>query len=204
MHKNDFMQIVADASKNKRRVKLIFDRPVSICLHGKWQPKSKVVTLRFFELFEGDVITGYGYKQRSNEVRGYSINNIPYDSLARVEYPDGQIDFEHERDVFKKWVLRNLSPGVWPDMEKNIDNILSTLRHGELTRVYVKSFAFPHEMSQVEALFNEKRSGTVTLSKRDNVFVETSNRESGFYAWLVVGERSWTMLNPKIAILARK
>jgi hypothetical protein len=205
MNKNDFMQIVKEASTDKRRVKLFFNRPVSICIHGKWQPKTKTYTLRFFELFdENKVVTGYGYKQRSNEVRGYSINNIPYDSLVSVEYPDGNHDDEHEREVFKKWALRNLDDGVWPELVTNIDSILSCLKHGEMTRVYVKSFAFQHEMDLVEEMFKERRSGTVILSKRDNVFVETSQRETGFYAWLVVGERSWTMLNPKIAILARK
>lgn len=205
MNKNDFMQIVKEASTDKRRVKLFFDRPVSICIHGKWQPKTKTYTLRFFELFdENKVVTGYGYKQRSNEVRGYSINNIPYDSLVSVEYPDENRDDEHEREVFKKWALRNLDDGVWPELVTNIDSILSYLKHGEMTRVYVKSFAFQHEMDRVEEMFKERRSGTVILSKRDNVFVETSQRETGFYAWLIVGERSWTMLNPKIAILARK
>ena len=205
MHKNDFMQIVKDASKDKRRVRLIFSQPVSICLHGKWQPKNKMFTLRFFELFdENKVITGYGYKQRSNEVKGYSINNIPYDVLARVEYPDGTIDYAHERQKFKKWVLRNLDDGVWPTLEENIDSILSNLKPDEYTRIYTKGFAFPHEMQRVEELFESKQSGTVVLSKRNNVFVETSKRENGFFAWLVVGERSWTMLNPKMAILARK
>lgn len=205
MHKNDFMHIVKDASKDKRRVRLIFSQPVSICLHGKWQPKNKIFILRFFELFdENKVITGYGYKQRSNEVKGYSINNIPYDVLARVEYPDGTIDYAHEREKFKKWVLRNLDDGVWPTLEENIDSILSNLKPDEYTRIYTKGFAFPHEMQRVEELFESKQSGTVVLSKRNNVFVETSSRENGFFAWLVVGERSWTMLNPKMAILARK
>lgn len=205
MNRNDFIQIVTDASKDKRRVKLIFDRPVSICLHGKWQPKSKTVTLRFFELFdENKIVTGYGYKQRSNEVKGYSINNIPYEVLAQVEYPDGTIDYAYEREKFKKWVLRNLDDGVWPNLKENIDSILSNLKPDEYTRIYTKGFAFPHEMQRVEELFESKQSGTVVLSKRNNVFVETSKRENGFFAWLVVGERSWTMLNPKMAILARK
>lgn len=205
MHKNDFMQIVKDASKDKRRVRLIFSHPVSICLHGKWQPKNNSFTLRFFELFdENKIVTGYGYKQRSNEVKGYSINNIPYDLLVRVEYPDGLIDYAHEREKFKKWVLRNLDDGVWPTLEENIDSILSNLKPDEYTRIYTKGFAFPHEMQRVEELFESKQSGTVVLSKRNNVFVETSRRENGFFAWLVVGERSWTMLNPKMAILARK
>lgn len=205
MNKQEWMKIVHDASENKTRVSITFNRPVSICLHGKWQPKSKNITLRFFQLFTEDgVITGYGYKQRSNETHGYSINNIPWESIESISYPDKLIDPAKERTLFKKWVLRSLDNGVWPEMEENIDSILSSLKVGEYTRIYTKSLGYQYELNKVKELFENRESGTVTLSKRENVFVETSQREKGFYAWLVVGERSYTMLNPKVAILPRK
>ncbi len=203
MHKNDFMKIVHDASETHVRVTLNFDRPVNICLHGKWH-KKKTFTLRFFQLFEGDKILGYGYKQRSNETKGYSINNIPYDSLVSVEYPDKIINHEKKKEMFKKWVLRNVSDGVWPELEREIDSILATYKDSEYVKTYTKSLGNEYELKLVQDLFDEKRSGTVVLSKRNNVFVETSQRESGFYAWLVVGERSCMLINPHVAILKRK
>jgi hypothetical protein len=205
MNKQEWIEIVHNASISKMRVSIEFDHPVSICIHGKWQPKRKQITLRFFQLFnEDNVITGYGYKQRSNETHGYSINNIPWESIVSVSYPDKTIDPANEKEVFKKWVLRNLDVGVWPEMETNIDSILSTLKPSEYTRIYTKSLGHQLELEKVQRLFDDRLSGTVVLSKRNNVFVETSQREKGFYAWLVVGERSYTMLNPKVAILPRK
>ena len=89
-------------------------------------------------------------------------------------------------------------------LETNIDSILSTLKPSEYTRIYTKSLGHQLELERVQRLFDDRVSGTVVLSKRNNVFVETSQREKGFYAWLVIGERSYTMLNPKVAILPRK
>ena len=89
-------------------------------------------------------------------------------------------------------------------MENDIDSMLDSLKPGEYIRMYTKSFGYPHELTKVNELFSKRMSGTVVLSKKNNVFVETSQRENGFYAWLVIGERSLTMLNPNVAIIPRK
>jgi hypothetical protein len=123
--------------------------------------------------------------------------------IVEVSYPDENVDYEAHRIKFKKWILRNLDQGVWPQMEDNIDSILSCLKPNEYTRFYLRTIATADQLQRVEQLFEERRSGTVNIGIKNNAFVETSQRESGFYAWLVIGEKSWTLLNPNVAILGK-
>ena len=195
-----FIDIVKDAAQNHKRVTLHFSHPTNIMINGMWKKNLSKITLRFFEFGEGDLI-GYGYKKRSDAIVGYNIKSIDYFLVSKVSYPDENIDDEHQRDLFKKWVLRNIDEDVWPNIENSIDNLIANRTSKELTRTYLKTLFNQYEMEVIQEMFNSRKDGRVHAGMSDHVFVELSQRKDGYYAWLVVNERSSMLINPTVAIL---
>lgn len=200
MDYDKFIAIVKDASHNQKRVTLYFSHPTSIMINGCWKKNISKITLRFFEFGEGNLI-GYGYKKRSDATSGYNIKSLDYFLVSKVSYPDDDVDDEHQRSLFKKWVLRNLDDDVWPDMENSIDNLIANRSNKELTRTYLKSYFNQYELEVIKEMFDSRKDGRVHAGMSDKIFVELSKRKDGYYAWLVVNERSSMLINPNVAIL---
>lgn len=203
MKDTEIMDFIKEAAQSRSRVLITFDKPVSICLHGKYQKPVKQITLRFFELFNDNGVYGYGYKQRINETRGYNVKSLPTDAIETMEF-ERKTDYSHQKKLFKNYILRTRDDDVWPELEKNIDSILDNLLPNQYVRMYLNSYANAFEMMQIENLFKNRYSGRVDLSSGLNIFVETSKREKGYYAWLVIGNRSYMMLSPKVAVIASR
>lgn len=204
MNYTDFKALVHEASTDRRKVVIHFTNKVQLHLAGKLQSKEKV-TVYFFQVLNDDnQIVDYGYKARSSGTKGYNIKSFPYDFIKSVEYPNSTENRKERREQFKKYILMNIQPGVWPELKDSIDSILDSTHDSAYTKVYLKSYANSFEMEQIERYFNEQISGTIHLWGHENVYVETSKRETGFYAWLVINERSWTMINPNVAVLGRR
>jgi hypothetical protein len=162
------------------------------------------VSVHFFQVLnDANQITAYGYKQRANASTGYNVISFPYGAIASVEYPDSKSNVKNRRDKFKKYILMNLSEGVWPELEKSLDSIMDSMDKSAYVKAYVASYANDFEMKEIERYFKENISGHIMLSGHNNAFVETSKREKGFYAWLVVGDRSWTLINPRVGVFGR-
>lgn len=203
MKDTEIIGLIKEAAQSHSRVVITFSKPVSICLHGKYQKPTKQITLRFFELFNDDGVYGYGYKQRINETRGYNIKSLPTEFIETMELEE-KTDYAHQKKLFKSYILRTRDADIWPDLEENIDSILDNLFPNQYVRMYLKSYANDFEMMQIENLFKNRYSGRVDLSSGLNIFVETSKREKGYYAWLVIGNRSYMMLSPKVAVIASR
>lgn len=203
MKKSEVMSFIKEAASTRERVIVMFSKPVSICLHGKYQKPTETIVLRFFEVFKDDVVYGYGYKQRLNETKGYNVNSLPLEFVVSMAY-EAKTDKSQLKKKFKRYILSNLDADVWPELNDNLDSILDNLLPNQYTRMYLKSYANDFEMMQIENLFKNRLSGRVDLSSGLNIFVETSKREKGYYAWLVIGNRSFMMLNPKVAVIASR
>ena len=200
MDYDNFIAIVKDAAHNHKRVTLYFSHPTDIMINGHWKRNISNITLRFFEFGEGKLI-GYGYKKRSDATVGYNIKSIDHFLISKISYPDDNIDVEHQRALFKKWVLRNLDEDVWPDMETSIDDLIANKSNNELTRTYLKSLFNQYELDVIREMFESRKDGRVHAGMNNNIFVELSKRKNGYYAWLVVNERSSMLINPNVAIL---
>lgn len=201
MEYEKFLEIVKDAAQNHKRVTLHFSHPTDVFINNHWIKKLNHITLRFFEFGENEFI-GYGYKKRSDSTHGYNIKSLDYFLINKVEYPDENIDDELDRVRFKKWVLRNLDKDVWPNMEKSIDSIIAGMSHNDLKRTYLKTICNEFELKAIEEMFNARKTGTFHIGYNRRMFVEMSQREDGYYAWLVIDERSSMLINPRVAILS--
>jgi hypothetical protein len=204
MNKQEFMNIVHEASTDRRKVLVYFSHPVTIPLAKKMQKVEKV-TLRFFQLLNDEnQIIGYGYKQRAAAMSGYNVKSIPYEDILKIEYPNSEENYEIAKQKYKKYILMNLDDGVWPDLTENIDGILANMFANQYVRVYTNSYANSFEMLEIERYFKERISGNIMLSGARDAYIETSKREKGFYAWLVLGEKSYVLINPRVAVMGRR
>jgi endo-1,4-beta-mannosidase len=86
-------------------------------------------------------------------------------------------------------------------METSIDDLIANKSNNELTRTYLKSLFNQYELDVIREMFESRKDGRVHAGMNNNIFVELSKRKNGYYAWLVVNERSSMLINPNVAIL---
>ena len=204
MDKNKALQIIADSAQNRTKMHIEFSREVSIPIHKKFKSVKEFNAI-FFEIDGADPNDPmrFGYKIRRTDMTGYKIERLPIDLIESMVSYDDMVDIKQEKDKMLSWILRNKERDIWPNLEKDFDTMVQYVNRAEITRkYYLKSKLNIFGMARVSEIFDKRENGTHLID--DNCYIETSQRENGYFAWLVDHETTWILINPRVAILRRR